>query len=485
MAAVDISIEEAVTLGAEDGVFYSHFYFPKAFRQQPAPFHPAVWKGLDSVGDRFVNMEMFRGAAKTTLLRSCISRRVAYQISRTILVVGKSESHAVRSLEWIQRAVMFNTLWAQTFGLTPGAKWAGSEIEILGPNGFSCRVIALGITGSTRGINVDDYRPDFIAVDDPLDEENTATAEQREKINDLFFGAIQNSLAPRTEAPLAKMVLLNTPLNEADLGAICKKDPKWISYTFSCFNENGESSWPSRFPTEDLVEDKESFAGRNQLHLWYREMECRITAPALASFRKTWLNFYTVNPPQPYVIISVDPTPPPREGEKPSKKVDDAVIMATAFYGGNAYVLEYYLAKSPNPLEFIYEIFNFVRRWHPRKVCVETILFQRVMAFILRQEMQKQNTYFRIEEIEDKRKKKTRIEQAITNRASNGGLYVRPDQTELIDQFSNYPNVNHDDILDALSIALTAMNPHAEGVTLEGEYVEEKAKPLVGWRSAP
>lgn len=484
-----VSLEEAYLLGAEDGEFYSHYFFPRTFRQESPLIHRQVWEGLSNPDSRFVNMKMFRGSAKTTLLRTFASRQVAYQLSHTALVIGKSESHAVRTIQWVQKAVEFNKLWSQAFGLRPGSKWSGSEIEILGPQGYSCRLIALGITGSVRGVNVDDFRPDLIIVDDPLDEDNTATPEQRAKIEELFFGAVQNSLAPRSEAPLAKMALLNTPLNESDLGELCTKDPSWTSFVFSCFDENGESAWPSRWPTEELKADKASYMARNQAHIWYREMECKIIAPALSSFRAAWLKHWTVLPENAYTIVSIDPTPPPKEGTNMNSRrvqqLDDAVIMATIFYGGNVYVAEYYIAKSPNPLEFISKIFEFVRRYQPRKVAVETVLFQRVLAFYLRQQMLKENLFFTITEVEDKRKKKTRIEQAITDRASNGRLYVHPSQTELIAQFSAYPNTNHDDLLDALAIAITSVNPAFEGEVVEGDFTVEETKPLVGWRNCP
>lgn len=482
----EIDIIEAVQLGAEDGGFYSHFFFSKAFRQASPVCHDVIWTSLDKPDSRFVNVEMWRGGAKTTLLRTFTSRRIAYGLSKTILFVGKTKDHAVRSIEWLMRAVEFNSLWAQTFQLRAGKKWTSEEIEIIqGVDNIVIRVIALGITGSVRGINVDDYRPDLIVVDDPLDEENTNTAEQREKISNLFFGALQNSLAPSSEAPLAKMVLLNTPLNGEDLGQICAKDPQWDSHNFSCFDENGDSRWAARWSTKELMDDKASFLGRNQGHLWFREMECKITAAALSAFRAEWLEFWEVTPDQMYVIISIDPTPPPKEGSKPNAKLDDAVIMATGFYGGNIYLLDYYAAKSPNPMEFINEIFHMVRRWKPRKVGVETVLFQRVLSFFLRQQMQIQNTYFMIAEVEDRRKKDTRIRQAITNRASNHQVYVHRSHTEFIAQYTAYPNVNHDDYLDAFAIALTLMNPAAEGIIIDGDFVEEQEPEQIGWRACP
>lgn len=176
-----------------------------------------MWAGLDSAQYRHFAAAVYRGGAKTSLLRVYTAKRVAYGISNTILFVGKGQDHSIRSVAWLRKAVEFNTRFARAFGLKKGEKWTDVEIEIRRPDGTTCRVLAVGITGQVRGVNIDDYRPDLIVVDDPCDEENTATLEQRLKTSNLFFGALDKSLAPTNEAPLAKMVLLQTPLNRDDL----------------------------------------------------------------------------------------------------------------------------------------------------------------------------------------------------------------------------------------------------------------------------
>ena len=169
MSQVDIELNELIKLSAVDSRLFSQAFFPKTVRQQPPFFHKEIWDLIDSPA-RYVNIEIFRGGAKTTLLRILTAKRTAYRISRTILYVGKSQSHASRSLLWLQKQIEQNTKFAQTFGLVKGTKWNSEEMEVVSTvDGTSTWIVAFGITGSTRGLNFDDYRPDLIIVDDVVD----------------------------------------------------------------------------------------------------------------------------------------------------------------------------------------------------------------------------------------------------------------------------------------------------------------------------
>lgn len=482
-----ITLQEAVKLGAVDPDFYGQFFFPKALRQSSPDFHQELDAALDSDTDRYVSAMIARGFAKTTKVRVYISRRIAYRISRTILIVGKSEDAATKSLEWLKKAITFNTLYAQTFGLSKGDIWTATDIEVKVADFNSkgektkeiiVRVIALGMTGSLRGINIDDYRPDLIVVDDPCDEENTKTPEQRKKMNDLFFGALKESLAPKVDSPFAKMVLLQTVLNAEDLISQCHKDPQWRSLKFSCFKEeNGQqvSRWESRFPTDDLLAEKAASINRNQLPLWLREKECKIVSAETSSFLEPWLQYWDVLPNGGRRCLAVDPTPPPRAGSTSiNPKLDDAVIMAMQITKGKIYVLEYECFTSPDPLEFIMAIFTMARKWKIKLVGIETILFQRVMAFLLKSQMREQQFWLTVQEIEDKRNKIIRIQQDVSGLANAHDLYVRPEMHKFIQQFIEFPEVNHDDVLDACSIGINTLRKYGNAFDLddyiEGEY---------------
>lgn len=490
-AVAEASLAEIVQLGAVDNDFYGRYFFEKAIRQKSPEFHREIDAILEHPGNRHVAIKVFRGGAKTTKLRVFTSKRIAYGISHTILFVSEAQDHSVKSIEWLKRNVEFNKKWSETFQLRPGKKWSGSEIEILhGVDEYPIRVIALGITGQTRGVNIDDFRPDLIVVDDPCDEENTATPEQRKKISDLFFGALEKSLAPATENPDAMMVLLQTPLNSEDLIEQCMRDPQWVTAQYSCFDRNGNSAWPARWKTETFKKEKDAHIARNQLALWMREMEVTVVAEELATFKADWLQYWEVLPEGMAVYIGVDPTPPPKENDVAvNPKLDDAVIMAVGFHKGNVYLLDYYGTKSPNPDDFISKLFEFVIRFRPIKVGFESLLFARTTKFYVEKEMQKRGHYFTITPVEDKRKKQVRITQAISSRASNRTVHVHRSHSEFIQQYIAYPSVNHDDYLDAFAIALDLVNPALiDDTFIEGEFQrlaeEDSMIPdLEEWRS--
>jgi hypothetical protein len=99
--------------------------------------------------------------------------------------------------------------------------------------------------------------------------------------------------------------------------------------------------------------------------------------------------------------------------------------------------------------------------------------------------MFKRRAYYRIEAVEDRRKKSIRIRDGLTDLSFTGQLHFHKGQTEIISEFISYPDVEHDDLLDALTIALMCRNP---GDIIEGEY-EDKTDAdeeyLDNWRGCP
>jgi len=489
MEQIETSTAEIIAMAAVDNEFYSKHFFPKAFRQDSPEFHKEVWEQLE-FGGRYVGLMIFRDGAKTTVARAFLSKRIAYATSRTIVVVGKSEDAACKTIDWLRKAIQFNTLWTSTYGLEAGETFNTSHI-IIEHKTMDCRiqVIALGIHGSVRGINLDDYRPDLILVDDPCDEENTATPEQRKKISDLFFGSLKNTLAPETDMPEAKMILLQTPLQADDLINQVDKDAEWKCVKFSIFDEQGKSRWEARWPTATMLKYKQASIDRNQLSLWLREKEVTVVSPESAWFKAEWLDFWDVLPEGGICYIGIDPTPPPKDQAQIIKnpKLDDAVILAIKFHKGIIYIVDYFTVKSPQPEELSNQFFIYRRRFSPFKVGVETVGYQRALKTHIEGEMRKRQEFTTISAIEDKRPKPLRITQTISDYASHRKIKCHRSMAGFIEQFTTYPQSSHDDILDALSIAISLIVPGLDSV-IEGEFSvvneddPEVQQLLIGWR---
>lgn len=455
-----LSVDELVELCAVDDQLYCQTFFPRTVRQDFALFDEEITQLLENPAHRYVALKMFRGSAKTTKLRLFVSKRIAYAISNTILFVSNAQKHSIASLKWIRRQVETNERWARTYGLRPGATWNDEHLEIHhGVDGRVVHLLALGITGQIRGINLDDFRPDLIVVDDPDNEETTNTPEQREKTSDLVFGALQKSLAPPTENPTAKMALLQTPFNDFDLIATCEKSPAWHTVTIGCFDDNEESTWESRYPTEFLRQEKREHARLNKMALWMREMECKIISPETASFDVEWLKYWddTGLPSNLTKYIAIDPA------SSESKRADDQVIGVVGFRGREVYVCEYTAEKGEMPEAAALTFMSFLTRHTIHRAVVESVAYQRVLAWYIEKKMSELRRWVVVDQVQDRRRKSDRIIQALRDKAANGLLYVHSSHKKFIEQFAAYrPNVDLiDDVLDMVAMAITAHRGYA------------------------
>lgn len=491
---VSISPKEAVQLGATSLIQYGRLFFPRTFRQESPPFHHKMGEGLYS-RERFNAYKVFRGGAKTSLLRVYGSQRIAYGLSRLIGFVSAAQQHAKFSLRWLRRQVEYNTRWANTFGLSKGDKWTDEWMEI------KCNlledahnpgqpviitVLALGITGQIRGFNPDDFRFDLLIIDDALDDENSATPEQRKKIEDLLFGALLKSLAPSSEQPLAKAVMLQTPMDRQDAIEKAMRDPQWNGITYGCFDEKGNSRWEARFPTKELLADKEAHIRRSQYRLWMKEMECQIVSGEEKAIDITKFKHFDLLPEHFDAVISLDPASSERPG------ADEFAIAALGFKGQDVYLLDYSCAKGMMPDKASADTFSLALLYSPRKFVVESNAYQRVMAWYLEQEMAKRRMYFPVERLEVKTKNADRIMQTIPGLAAFGHFFIRPHHTKFIEQADNYdPTVKDipDDLLTAVANGIIASNPamRARLTDQHGQFLpddESEYKPL-NVRKAP
>lgn len=474
---VYITTEEAVRLGAADGLFFCRYFFPHLFRQESPTFHRWLWDLYSK--NRFSNAEIFRGGAKTTMLRLVFAHRISYGLLYTGLFIGKSEGSASESVIWIEREIETNKLWTETFGLSKGKIWNQTECEIIhGVEGRDLRLLAMGMFGSVRGINIVGRRPDTIGVDDPLDEENSATPEQITKGNELFFTAVKESLVPESEDPTARLMLAQTPFNSEDISAMCTKSDEFASLNVGILTdmediEGSESSWPARWTKEEIIKDRNSAIQRNQLHLWMREKGCKIVSKATAEFRVEWLKIYKFVPPGSVYVGAIDPAPIRSDlAVMKGIQTDLQAVMVCAYWRGMKYIVEYGTARDQDPEELARLLNRLAYKYPIRAWGVETVAYQRTLKWYLEREMQQGRLkHLRIVEIPAGKAKHERIVQAHQGRASSGSLFIKEEHTEFRSDFEMYPNIKFKDRLDVSAMCDMTITPRQENEAIEGEYM--------------
>lgn len=481
---VQLSPQEAMRLGATSLTRYGRIFFPKAFRQASPHFHDEIGRALNSREHRNVAIEVFRDGAKTTLLRAFTSQRIAYGISKLILFVSASQGHSILSLRWIKRQVEHNRRWAETFQLRKGSKWTDDHVEILhGIEETPITLLALGVTGQLRGYNIDDQRPDLIICDDTSTDEAAGSDDQRRKQVNLVFGALFNSLAPESESPDAKAIILDTPKSKFDLIESCERDPSWKFFRFGVFDENGESRWPMRYPKEVLLAAKASAVAVGRTAIWLREKECKVVSEETCSFRVDNLMFWDTLPEQAQYLICIDPA------SSDSALADDNAVGLLAFKRDKVYIVDYEAETGQNPEMVFSTILRMIRFARPLGIVVESIAYQRILAWYLETKMKEKRIYIPIYKVQDNRRKSDRIVQALGETSAYNRLFCRTTHSKFITQFTEYSPAAkmHDDVLDMASMGITWAETTGLDSWIEGEYetLAEDEQPKLNFRGAP
>ena len=466
------SWQEIAHLGATNPRLFCKAFFPRTFRDEFPPFFDRIWRPLESPKVRFANFQLYRGSSKTTNVRAYIAKRVAYALSRTILIICASQDKADLTVGWLRRQIENNLAYTTCFGLQRRAPWNQDELCIYhSVAGHNITVIGMGIQGSSRGLNIDDYRPDLIVVDDGLDDSSAGSPTQRTKLEDLVLGALAKSLATRTDNENAKMLVLQTPFNHDDYSMKAFKDSLWYSVRQGCWTADSEnkpieqqdSIWEHRFPTADLRLDKIGYIARNKGSLFAREMECKLVTPETSAFRREWIQFWYDGqlPPleQMYVTMAIDPVPPPSEVEiaKGLMKKNYEVLACVGYHQGKHYVLDYRFNRGHEPNWTIATFFELMHKWKPKKLRVEAHGYQATLSWLLRQAMQSQGKYIPIEEERDKRSKYDKIVDPLAGPLSHGKLLVHPGMYDLITAITDYPNIPFDDIIECVAKAVEGL----------------------------
>lgn len=463
-AAVDsvlqISQAELIRLAAADDVFYCRTFFPKTFRQKSPAWHRQYWEGFNDPNFDFFGAEIFRGGAKTTLTRAGISKRIAYAISRNVLSVAISETMATHTLRWLKKQIEQNHFWTDTFQLRKGSKWTDDWIEIINVSqDCSINVIAKGMTSGLRGLNPDDWRPDFIQCDDISNEETVGTDDQLKKQEDLFFGAIVGCLAPKSEAPLRKLVLNQTGLASRDLINQAHTDPRFKTMKFPKLVEQPdgsfESAWPERFPLAEVLKEKDDYTAKGQLHIWLREYGCKIISRETAPLDPTHLRKWTSLPTDLDFYIGLDPAISKAKTAHRTAGFVLGVSRSTA----DVFVIAYKAQQGQNPDQMWIWLLAHYRQYRPRKTGVETVAFQKFLKWYFEKKMLEDKTFFAITEVDDRRSKPDRIMQAFPGLAAQGRLWVHENQTEFIEMYTTWNESLDYDLLDAGAQAITLANP--------------------------
>lgn len=135
----------------------------------------------------------------------------------------------------------------------------------------------------------------------------------------------------------------------------------------------------------------------------------------------------------------------------------NAIVTTGCTPLGDVIVLDTF-AKRCTPLDVINYLVHVVRRYRPRQLGIESVMYQKSLKHFLKDELERQGLYCNIidlKAIPSKRgtgnnSKEARI-RGLQPIAATGHLYISPIQHELRNEFADFPLGEHDDVIDALA----------------------------------
>ena len=317
---------------------------------------------------------------------------------------------------------------------------------------------SVGVRGAISG-----FGGNLIIVDDPVKDWREADSETFQKETIDWF---KTTLWTRRE-PGAVVIVLMTRWHKKDLAGWLLSDEaqealgeRFKHMCFPALSEQGEALCPERFNVKQLTEIRGLLSTRHWLGLYQQ----RPTQEGGGLFRSHWLKKFYVKPQHYRTYITTD-------SAFSEKKQADYTVITTSMIDerGNLYAWEYARGRI-SITSFINALFDAVERavnlqgaWV--EIPVNENEENSAIGLLIRQEMQKRGVYFSLTLLRPVGDKVSRAQKLI-GMASNGQLFLREGMREALEELEEFPNGDHDDIVDTLSqaanISVPAEKPKAE-----------------------
>ena len=302
--------------------------------------------------------------------------------------------------------------------------------------------------------------PDVIIMDDLVSEATVTTPEQRNKTKTHYRFSL--SLLERN----GLQVVIGTRYHMDDLYDDLLQNTGFNCIVRPAILPNGKCYFPTKYPKEVLEELK-----RDQgADIFNSQYMLDPTNSDDAVFRIGNINYYLdeemalerdtgayrgkVQFQQVFVLTDLAITQ--------GKRSDYTVIMILGVtWDKKIYVIDYIRDKlTPSDiLKSIFEMYDKARKYgYVRGVGVETVAFQKVMMYLIKDEAKRRGISIPLIELKANKDKTLRI-NGLVPLVDSGDIYMSPRHVELKNEMREFPFGKHDDLVDTLAYILQVMKP--------------------------
>ncbi|WP_340968120.1 phage terminase large subunit [Bacillus sp. PPSBB_11] len=474
-------------------------------------FHRKLSSILDSVSNRNKTARIAwaasRGHAKSAYLSNGFPvHEIVYKKRRMILIISETNAGSIKFIKWVAGQLKYNQKLREDFGevlyeqKTRNEK--DSETAFITTTGIKMEATSLGT--QIRGFRNGSQRPDLILLDDLESLDSNNTPELRQKAKDWLNQDLMPAGDPTKTAFIFMGTLvhfdslLNYVLNERrdfiknSFPAIIKPPNRtdlWAEFeriykeyvpsdkeveemmqaesedTMSTPNaraamrfyeehkaemdEGAEVLWPGRFPIAALMIEKVNI-GTKAFNTEFMnnpiDEDSQIFKPESFSY---WTDF-RLNHKEFYIYMGID-------FAMGKEKGDFSAIATIAKHKktGKIYVIDAY-GERLHPDKFLEVIVEKVMEYQPDRIAAESQNAQEWFVDAIKRELALKGypSTTRVSKINQRSRKALRIE-ALMPQIEKGEIEFHRSQTLLLEQFERYGSNWHDDLPDALEMAVS------------------------------
>ena len=419
-----------------------------------APFHKELCEFVTSDFNKELILVPRAHLKSTIVTIGYTLMRIAADPTVRILIANATYDMACSFIASIKKHLKENERFRELYGdlATTAEKWSENMITVPKKQQFGVKkeatVTAFGIGG-----NLVSQHYDVIIGDDLVNRDYINTQEQIEKTI-LFYKDALDLLEPN-----GKFIIIGTRWHDADLyGWIMDETtPEQTYKDFKVFlrtaytgdletGEDLELLFPEKFTRESLQVLKR---GKNLSEFSAQYMNDPMPQED-AMFKKEWFNIVDREEMEHREInyfTMVDPA------ISQKKDADKTAIVTIGVDQWNNWFVANIIWGHMRPDELITQIFRNFEIYHPNKIGVEMVAFQKSLSYALTDEMRRRNMFIPIVELKAERAKHERIEGLIP-RYSNGAIFHLsscPYRESMEEELMRFPRGRHDDIIDALA----------------------------------
>jgi predicted phage terminase large subunit-like protein len=292
---------------------------------------------------------------------------------------------------------------------------------------------------------------DVIIADDLVDEENSRTEVQRDKVKTWWY----KTLVPCCE-PDGRVFVLGTRYHHLDLyGHLIRNEYADKHQIIPAICPDGTTPWPEKFSL-NWLEERRRQAGSIIFNAQYQNDTSLMKGHI---FKEEWFQFYNTEPDwgQMHMFIGCDPAATKREAllNKNKANTDWWTIVVggrpckKGEYASDVYLREVWRDRCTKE-EYLEKLKQLNEKYKPLKVMIETVAAQEYLA----QDAEKHMPVKRLDRTTDKVARAYWLQAFLEN-----GQILMPDKSiarnydtwqALLDELLLFPQTEHDDLFDGL-----------------------------------